>query len=146
MAYQVFRTVVDKATLRSHVVQAIGSPFPTRQMAENKIIELHKMSNFPYEVCIVPETTAMRDSWIRKGFLPPEQPAKQRSLIERLGPNGNKFLPVKIDAEGTTGTAPSAQESILPPDTFRYTRNEQTESMILQALKRFGRMIKRGKG
>ena len=46
-----------------------------------------------------------------------------------------KFFLAKPNGEGVTGAAPSAQESILPPDTFRYTGNETVESLVERALK-----------
>jgi hypothetical protein len=55
--------------------------------------------------------------------------------ISRLKRFLNKFLPEKPNGEGVTGTAPSAQESILPPATFHYTRNETVESLVERALK-----------
>jgi hypothetical protein len=89
-------------------IQDMGTPWPTLELAEKKISELEKSFRhlliiedrstlrFPFEIRKVAETETMRQSWIRKGLLPPEQPVKQDSLINNLGPNENRFITTTV--------------------------------------------------
>lgn len=112
MAFQVSRVVmvtdIDPETLllieKKAFMGDFGGPYPTREQAEKKLAEtqnsvfrLYKPGvHASFEIREVEETPAMRESWIRKGLVPkPEsQPqSTEASLVNRLAPNANKFLP-----------------------------------------------------
>ena len=78
-------------------VQDMATPWPTLEMAEKKMSELEKSFvrfstvehgstlRRPFEIRVVEVAEAIRQSWIRKGLLPPEQSVKQDSLINNIG-------------------------------------------------------------
>lgn len=121
------------------LAQDIGPPWPSLAMAAKKMAELRLRLGCEFEIRVFEETEVIRQSWIRKGLLPPEQPAKQEALVNRLGPNRNKFLPPNV-GDGSTGTADSALESLknatpMWGGNLIHTKDEIAKSLIEQALK-----------
>ena len=71
MAFQVSRFVFVNG--RKVPASDIGSPYPSREQAEEKLLEIQKslgLVGHRFEIREIEETPRMRESWVRQRLLP----------------------------------------------------------------------------